>query len=385
MMVPWPPPKIDRIDTTPVHTSTSPRPRNATAPSPRPRGSKRRPSSSRWVATSVTTSSRTSAASGRGCSGAPAPRRKAIARYLARSRPTTRPTQFTFRLLSVGRRRRRRPRRCRPPSLPHLEGVAARLPSAHMARSDACSRRRIAWRVMERQAGLGRSLGDVLDAMAPVEADPARRAGAVRTPRPRAPGRPARSDIGDVRERVQRLVGLVADRRRWTAPANGTHHAPSRDAGAARAGRGQEARSKKSKKSKKSRKSNEDTKAKTEVPGTGRAPETSGRVRWFSSWYDEGVEHQEVPDVVLRAHAHDAAARRAGTRRPGRRDGGARHPLRQRPPAPAAVPRGARDRDLALGCFWGAERAFWQTDGVFTTAVAPAASPIRPPRTCGGP
>jgi len=24
---------------------------------------------------------------------------------------------------------------------------------------------------------------------------------------------------------------------------------------------------------------------------------------------------------------------------------------------------------FALGCFWGAERAFWQTDGVFTTAV----------------
>ena len=24
---------------------------------------------------------------------------------------------------------------------------------------------------------------------------------------------------------------------------------------------------------------------------------------------------------------------------------------------------------FGLGCFWGAERAFWQTDGVFTTAV----------------
>ena len=24
---------------------------------------------------------------------------------------------------------------------------------------------------------------------------------------------------------------------------------------------------------------------------------------------------------------------------------------------------------FGLGCFWGAERGFWQTDGVFTTAV----------------
>ena len=24
---------------------------------------------------------------------------------------------------------------------------------------------------------------------------------------------------------------------------------------------------------------------------------------------------------------------------------------------------------LGLGCFWGAERTFWETEGVFTTAV----------------
>ncbi|WP_448572449.1 peptide-methionine (S)-S-oxide reductase MsrA [Trichothermofontia sp.] len=43
------------------------------------------------------------------------------------------------------------------------------------------------------------------------------------------------------------------------------------------------------------------------------------------------------------------------------------HPLR--PPYPAGM-------ELALfglGCFWGAERKFWQLDGVFTTAVGYAA------------
>ena len=32
-------------------------------------------------------------------------------------------------------------------------------------------------------------------------------------------------------------------------------------------------------------------------------------------------------------------------------------------------PDGARTAVFALGCFWGAERAFWQTPGVLTTAV----------------
>jgi peptide-methionine (S)-S-oxide reductase len=32
-------------------------------------------------------------------------------------------------------------------------------------------------------------------------------------------------------------------------------------------------------------------------------------------------------------------------------------------------PEGAEVADFALGCFWGAERRFWQTPGVITTAV----------------
>ncbi|GAA3391642.1 peptide-methionine (S)-S-oxide reductase MsrA [Streptomyces roseoviridis] len=32
-------------------------------------------------------------------------------------------------------------------------------------------------------------------------------------------------------------------------------------------------------------------------------------------------------------------------------------------------PEGLEVADFALGCFWGAERKFWQTDGVYTTLV----------------
>ena len=36
-----------------------------------------------------------------------------------------------------------------------------------------------------------------------------------------------------------------------------------------------------------------------------------------------------------------------------------------RPPYPV----GSEVADFALGCFWGAERKFWQVPGVITTAV----------------
>ncbi|MEL7042891.1 MAG: peptide-methionine (S)-S-oxide reductase MsrA [Pseudomonadota bacterium] len=35
----------------------------------------------------------------------------------------------------------------------------------------------------------------------------------------------------------------------------------------------------------------------------------------------------------------------------------------------APVPTGLREIVFALGCFWGAERVFWQTDGVYLTQV----------------
>jgi len=42
---------------------------------------------------------------------------------------------------------------------------------------------------------------------------------------------------------------------------------------------------------------------------------------------------------------------------------------------------------FALGCFWGAERRFWQTEGVFSTAAGYAGGSVRNPdykAVCGG-
>jgi peptide-methionine (S)-S-oxide reductase len=38
-------------------------------------------------------------------------------------------------------------------------------------------------------------------------------------------------------------------------------------------------------------------------------------------------------------------------------------------PLAGPFPEGLRTAVFGLGCFWGAERAFWQVDGVYTTAV----------------
>ena len=57
------------------------------------------------------------------------------------------------------------------------------------------------------------------------------------------------------------------------------------------------------------------------------------------------------------------------------------HPLR--PP----FPEGLETAMFAMGCFWGAERIFWQAPGVFTTAVGYAAGHTRNPtyeEVCSG-
>ncbi|GAB2939069.1 peptide-methionine (S)-S-oxide reductase MsrA [Nonomuraea fastidiosa] len=46
----------------------------------------------------------------------------------------------------------------------------------------------------------------------------------------------------------------------------------------------------------------------------------------------------------------------------------ARHVVLDAPLAPP-YPEGLQVADFGLGCFWGAERIFWQTSGVYTTAV----------------
>ena len=46
----------------------------------------------------------------------------------------------------------------------------------------------------------------------------------------------------------------------------------------------------------------------------------------------------------------------------------ARHAVLETPPAPP-YPEAAQVADFALGCFWGAERRFWETPGVLSTAA----------------
>ena len=51
------------------------------------------------------------------------------------------------------------------------------------------------------------------------------------------------------------------------------------------------------------------------------------------------------------------------------------------------VPEGSEVAYFALGCFWGAERLFWQTEGVWTTAVGYAGGVTPNPtyeETCSG-
>ncbi|WP_225730394.1 MULTISPECIES: peptide-methionine (S)-S-oxide reductase MsrA [unclassified Nocardia] len=80
------------------------------------------------------------------------------------------------------------------------------------------------------------------------------------------------------------------------------------------------------------------------------------------SWYDDLVGRVRLPEPVMVAPEQAL---------PGRRD-----PLvvpenhyvnghSIRPP----FPDGLRAAILAMGCFWGAEKEFWELDGVYTTAV----------------
>lgn len=60
--------------------------------------------------------------------------------------------------------------------------------------------------------------------------------------------------------------------------------------------------------------------------------------------------------------------------------------LADRPIAPP-FPAGTESAVVAMGCFWGAERTFWQTGGVYTTAVGYAGGSTPNPlyeETCTG-
>src|SRR2546427_5974140 len=47
-------------------------------------------------------------------------------------------------------------------------------------------------------------------------------------------------------------------------------------------------------------------------------------------------------------------------------------------------PEGSERAVFGMGCFWGAERKFWELDGVYTTAVGYAGGGKRRPRAWAG-
>lgn len=56
-------------------------------------------------------------------------------------------------------------------------------------------------------------------------------------------------------------------------------------------------------------------------------------------------------------------------------------------PLKGPFPEGMQQAVFGLGCFWGAERVFWQASGVFTTAVGYAGGPTQNPdyrEVCSG-
>ena len=56
-------------------------------------------------------------------------------------------------------------------------------------------------------------------------------------------------------------------------------------------------------------------------------------------------------------------------------------------PVEGPFPDGTSQAMFGLGCFWGAERKFWQTEGVYTTAVGYAAGHTSNPtyeQVCSG-
>jgi peptide-methionine (S)-S-oxide reductase len=56
-------------------------------------------------------------------------------------------------------------------------------------------------------------------------------------------------------------------------------------------------------------------------------------------------------------------------------------------PLQGPFPEGLEQAMFALGCFWGAERKFWETEGVYTTAVGYAGGQVADPtyeQVCSG-
>ena len=102
----------------------------------------------------------------------------------------------------------------------------------------------------------------------------------------------------------------------------------------------------------------------------------------------------EFRHVVHRFFQVVHARSRQGAPRSRRGDRGPRAPRRQRRALKPPYPEGAEVADFAMGCFWGAEKKFWQVPGVFVHRGGLAgrrhAQPdlrgglLRPDRPCRG-
>ncbi|MCC3327896.1 peptide-methionine (S)-S-oxide reductase MsrA [Nocardia abscessus] len=80
------------------------------------------------------------------------------------------------------------------------------------------------------------------------------------------------------------------------------------------------------------------------------------------SWYDELVGRLSLPESVMVAPEQALPGRAEPLDVPDTHYVNG-HPIR--PPFPG----GLQLAVVAMGCFWGAEKAFWELDGVYTTAV----------------
>jgi peptide-methionine (S)-S-oxide reductase len=83
---------------------------------------------------------------------------------------------------------------------------------------------------------------------------------------------------------------------------------------------------------------------------------------------------QEAPHVDVHPHEDSHDQRRRG-------------PARSRHPLEGEIPQGFEEAVFGLGCFWGAERKFWQLPGVWTTAAGYAGGYTPNPtydETCSG-
>ncbi|MFI9634782.1 peptide-methionine (S)-S-oxide reductase MsrA [Nocardia sp. NPDC051929] len=80
------------------------------------------------------------------------------------------------------------------------------------------------------------------------------------------------------------------------------------------------------------------------------------------SWYDELVGRLSLPDPVMVAPEQALPGRAEPLDVPDTHYVNG-HPIR--PP----FPEGLQLAVVAMGCFWGAEKGFWELDGVYSTAV----------------